>query len=122
MNVLTLARLRRSSTGALVRPEIGCKPMSVAVLDLGGHPLVFKREDGSGICDRRLHTPRRWGTLEWHRGRALADRAASHPASLRRDRNLGRRIAPYGRRIVRPTPAAFIVGRRRHQRRPARSG
>ena len=27
--------------------EMGLKPLSVTVLDAGGHPLVFEREDGT---------------------------------------------------------------------------
>jgi uncharacterized protein GlcG (DUF336 family) len=61
--------------------ESGCKPMTVAVLDAGGHLLVLKREDGSGILRPQIAQAKAWGVLGMGLGgRALADRAAAAPA------------------------------------------
>ena len=39
------------------------EPMSVAVLDTGGHLIVFKREDGSGILRAQIAVGKAWGAL-----------------------------------------------------------
>lgn len=38
-------------------------PLAVVVLDLGGHPLVVKREDGAGILRLDVATAKAWGAL-----------------------------------------------------------
>ena len=39
------------------------EPMSVAVLDTGGHVVAFKREDGSGILRAQIAMGKAWGAL-----------------------------------------------------------
>ena len=39
------------------------EPMSVAVLDTGGHLVAFKREDGSGILRAQIAMGKAWGAL-----------------------------------------------------------
>ena len=39
------------------------EPMSVAVLDIGGHLIAFKREDGSGILRVQIAMGKAWGAL-----------------------------------------------------------
>ena len=43
--------------------EIGCAPMTVAVLDSGGHLVVLKREDRSGILRPQIAIAKAWGSL-----------------------------------------------------------
>jgi uncharacterized protein GlcG (DUF336 family) len=60
---------------------LGCAPLTVAVLDPGGHLLVLKREDGSGILRPQIAQAKAWGALGMGAGsRALAERAATAPA------------------------------------------
>jgi uncharacterized protein GlcG (DUF336 family) len=57
------------------------KPLTVAVLDAGGHLLAFKREDRSGILRPEIAQAKAWGALGMGLGsRALAQRAVAAPA------------------------------------------
>jgi uncharacterized protein GlcG (DUF336 family) len=59
----------------------GLAPLTVAVLDAGGHLVAFKREDRSGILRGDIATGKAWGALGMGFGsRALAGRAAKAPA------------------------------------------
>lgn len=56
-------------------------PMTVVVLDAGGHPVALKREDGSGILRVEIAGGKAWGALGVGAGsRVLADRVASGAA------------------------------------------
>jgi uncharacterized protein GlcG (DUF336 family) len=57
------------------------EPLTVAVLDAGGHPLALKREDGSGILRPEIAIGKAWGALGMGvssrtLGRRLAERTA----------------------------------------------
>jgi len=55
-------------------------PLTVAVLDAGGHLVAFKREDKSGILRFDIAYGKAWGSLGMGFGsRTLADRAANTP-------------------------------------------
>ena len=43
--------------------EHAMEPMSVTVLDTGGHLIAFKREDGSGIVRAQIAMGKAWGAL-----------------------------------------------------------
>jgi uncharacterized protein GlcG (DUF336 family) len=46
--MITLDQAREIMRGTLAKgAELGLKPLSVVVLDAGGHPLAFERQDGS---------------------------------------------------------------------------
>ena len=56
------------------------QPLSVAVLDPGGHLVAFKREDKSGILRFDIAYGKAWGALGMGLGsRTLAERAANTP-------------------------------------------
>jgi uncharacterized protein GlcG (DUF336 family) len=60
--------------------ETNCAPLTVAVLDGGGHLVAFKREDRSGILRFDIAFGKAWGALGMGFGsRTLAERAASTP-------------------------------------------
>ncbi|MBZ0140633.1 MAG: heme-binding protein [Pseudorhodoplanes sp.] len=60
--------------------ELHCMPLSVAVLDAGGHLVAFKREDKSGILRFDIATGKAWGALGMGFGtRELAARAQKTP-------------------------------------------
>src|SRR5258706_7142242 len=60
--------------------ETNCAPLTVAVLDAGGHLVAFKREDRSGILRFDIAYGKAWGALGMGFGsRELADRAAQNP-------------------------------------------
>jgi uncharacterized protein GlcG (DUF336 family) len=60
--------------------ESNFQPMTVAVLDAGGHLVAFKREDKSGILRYDIAYGKAWGALGMGFGsRTLAERAAATP-------------------------------------------
>ncbi|MGH6681202.1 MAG: GlcG/HbpS family heme-binding protein [Bradyrhizobium sp.] len=68
--------------GALLHAkEMGLAPLTVAVLDAGGHLVALKRQDRSGILRPRIAEGKAWGALGMGLGgRALAQRAEMAPA------------------------------------------
>jgi uncharacterized protein GlcG (DUF336 family) len=68
---LTLARGR----------ELGSAPLTVAVLDAGGHVVVLKRDDGSGILRADIAIAKAYGAVGMGMSsRAIAERAEKQPA------------------------------------------
>jgi uncharacterized protein GlcG (DUF336 family) len=60
--------------------ETNLAPLTVAVLDAGGHMVAFKREDRSGILRYDIAYGKAWGALGMGFGsRELGDRAAKNP-------------------------------------------
>jgi len=61
--------------------ELGLRPVTVTVLDPGGHPVVIKRQDGAGILRPQIAHAKAWGSLGMgHGGGHLAERADRGPA------------------------------------------
>ena len=57
--------------------ELNLHPLTVVVLDAGGHMVAMKREDKSGILRERIAAGKAWGTLGMgFGGREFARRAA----------------------------------------------
>lgn len=84
--------------------ESACAPMSVAVLDSGGHLVAFKREDNSGILRPQIAQAKAWGALGMGVGsRALAQRAEAAPAffSALTDISAGRIVPVAGGVLIR---------------------
>jgi len=60
--------------------DTNCAPLSIAVLDAGGHLVAFKREDKSGILRFDIAFGKAWGALGMGFGsRELAERAVKAP-------------------------------------------
>lgn len=60
--------------------ETDCAPLTVAVLDAGGHLVAFKRQDKSGILRFDIAFGKAWGALGMGFGsRTLSGRAAQNP-------------------------------------------
>lgn len=79
MSSVSLAQASAIVDSALARGrELGLAPMTVVVLDAGGHPVALKREDGSGILRVEIATGKAWGSLALGAGsRVLAARVES---------------------------------------------
>jgi uncharacterized protein GlcG (DUF336 family) len=59
------------------------KPLTVVVLDAGGHMVAMKREDRSSLLRREIAEGKAWGTLGMgFGGREFARRAQSGPLFL----------------------------------------
>ena len=70
-------------------------PLSVAVLDAGGHLVAFKREDKSGILRFNIASGKAWGALGMGFGsRTLAGRAPKQPAFFMTVQGLGYKFKP----------------------------
>jgi uncharacterized protein GlcG (DUF336 family) len=97
MQRLTLAQAIEIANGALAKArEIGCKPMTVAVVDAGGCLMVLMREDGSGILRPDIAFAKAWGAVGMGiGGRAMAKRASDSPQFWAALNTISRgRIAP----------------------------
>lgn len=82
MTRLTLELALRVIDGALGKAtELGCAPLTVVVLDAGGHDMALKRQDGSGILRVDIARGKAWGALGMgFSSRELANRAQKVPA------------------------------------------
>jgi uncharacterized protein GlcG (DUF336 family) len=78
---VTLAQATTIVDTALRRGrEANCAPLTVAVLDAGGHLVAFKREDKSGILRFDIAYGKAWGALGMGFGsRELGERAGKNP-------------------------------------------
>ena len=82
MSALTLQAAARIVDAALAHGATReLNPLTVAVLDAGGHLVAFKRQDGSGILRPEIAKGKAWGALGMGAGsRGLAQRAQIAPA------------------------------------------
>ena len=81
MSTVTLAQASTIVDVALKKGrETNSAPLTVAVLDPGGHLVAFKREDKSGILRFDIAFGKAWGALGMGFGsRNLFDRASKTP-------------------------------------------
>ncbi len=91
--------------------ERNLKPLSVVILDAGGHDVALQREDGSGIMRVDVARGKAWGALGFGMGsRELNRRAQNNPqffAALAATSD-GRMIPNPGGVLIRD--AAGIIG------------
>jgi uncharacterized protein GlcG (DUF336 family) len=104
---LTLAQASTIMDAALAKArDLGLAPMTVVVLDAGGHAVALKREDNSGILRVEIATGKAWGALGMGAGsRLLADRVTSGAAGAAFVNSIA---AASGGRVV-PVPGGVIV-------------
>jgi uncharacterized protein GlcG (DUF336 family) len=78
MSALTLDQASAIVDKALEKGrELNLHPLTVVVLDAGGHMVAMKREDKSGILRTQIATGKAWGTLGMgFGGREFARRVA----------------------------------------------
>ena len=61
---ITLGQASVLVDAALARGgELGLAPLTVAVLDPGGHLVVLKRQDGAGLLRADIAVAKAWGVL-----------------------------------------------------------
>lgn len=83
--------------------ETQCQPLTVAVLDSGGHLVAFKREDRSGLLRYDIAFGKAWGALGMGFGsRELAERSQKMPAFF------GALAAVSGGRLI-PVPGGVLI-------------
>lgn len=84
---------------------LGLKPLSVTVLDAGGHLVAFQRQDGASLLRPQIATAKASGALAMGvSSRKIADMAAERPSFVA---SLGA-IAPYG--VVPAAGGVIVVG------------
>lgn len=83
--------------------ETACDPLTVVVLDAGGHVVAVKREDGSGIMRFEVAFGKAWGALGMGFGsRGYVERAKVNPAFV------NALMAASGGRVV-PVPSGVLI-------------
>ena len=83
--------------------DTGCRPLTVVVLDAGGHAVALKREDGSGILRPAVAAGKAWGALGLGvSSRTLAGMAAERPTFVS-----ALAVAAEGRIV--PAPGGVLV-------------
>lgn len=110
--VINLQQADLIINGALAEGQrLGLGPLTVAVLDVGGHLVALKRSDGSEYLRPPIAFGKAWGSLGMgHAGRVLAERAAKMPvffASLS-DMSGGRMVPLPGGVIVRDAKGSIV--------------
>ena len=81
MNTITLNVANRIIESALDRGrELNLKPLSVAVLDAGGHLIAFQKQDGSSMLRFEIAFGKAYGALGVNRpSRVLEEGLSSRP-------------------------------------------
>jgi len=81
VTAITLAQATTIVEATLAKGrELGLDPLTVVVLDPGGHAVALQREDGSGILRPQIATGKAWGALGMgFASRELARRAEEDP-------------------------------------------
>src|SRR6185437_14721037 len=90
---------------------LGLAPLTVVVLDAGGHLKAAKREDGSSLLRPEIATGKAWGVLGMgFGGRELARRASRSPQFFAALGGLaeGRMVPAAGGVLVRSAAGAII--------------
>jgi len=83
--------------------DAGMMPLTVAVLDTGGHLVALKRQDRSGIMRVQVATGKAWGALGMGASsRLLRDRLSDRPAFIS-----ALTVASEGRFI--PVPGGVLI-------------
>jgi uncharacterized protein GlcG (DUF336 family) len=90
MNVLNLQTATAISTRALaVGREINAAPLTVAVLDAGGHLISLQREDGASLLRPQIAIGKAWGAMALGKdSRQIAADAQQRPAFIGAVNNL----------------------------------
>jgi len=81
MNRLTLDLALRIVEAALAKAaELKCEPLTVVVLDAGGHDVAVQRQDRSGILRADIARAKAWGALGMgYSSREIGERAQKAP-------------------------------------------
>jgi uncharacterized protein GlcG (DUF336 family) len=91
--------------------ELALAPLTVVVLDAGGHLKAAKREDGSSLLRPEIAMGKAWGVLGMgFGGRELARRAARAPQFFTALTELadGRMVAAAGGVLIRSAAGAIV--------------
>ncbi len=113
MTAITLAQATTIVEATLAKGrELGLDPLTVVVLDPGGHVVALKREDGSGILRPQIATGKAWGALGMgFASRELARRAEEYPVFVAALTGVsGGRVVPVPGGVLIRTSDGALVG------------
>jgi len=104
VTALTLDQANRMVAGAFEKgSSLGLAPLSVAILDAGGHLVAFARQDGASILRPQIAMAKAGGALALGiSSRAIGEMAAARPAFV----GALTAIAPHG---VMPAAGGVII-------------
>jgi len=107
MNELTLQNANRIIEGALAKArEMELPPLSVALLDAGGHLKALQREDGQAFLRVQVCQAKAWGALAL--GTNSASIAERYEQGLRQQGFIGALNAMSGGRLI-PLPGGVLI-------------
>ncbi len=104
MDILTLEKANAIIEAAFIESKkLSLRPMSITILDCGGHLIAFQRQDGAGILRFDIAFAKAYGALGMGIGsRGLALRASQIPHFMD-----GAINASHGRLI--PAPGGILI-------------
>lgn len=111
MSGLSLEQASRIIDAALDKGRaLNCDPLSVAVLDAGGHLVAFGRQDGSGILRPEIAIGKAYGALGFGLGsRALREKHAQFLNAVAAAAQ-GRMIPMPGGVLIRRSETGEVLG------------
>lgn len=110
---ISLAKANRMITAAFTKArEMGLKPLSVSVLDAGGHLIAFQKQDGASMMRFEIATGKAYGVLALGiGGRAVNKVATDRPHFFTGLSDVsGGRIVPVPGGVLVKTKAGEIIG------------
>ncbi|WP_332820723.1 GlcG/HbpS family heme-binding protein [Pseudomonas sp.] len=112
MSALNLHTATTISNHALaLGRELSAAPLTVAVLDAGGHLISLQREDGASLLRPQIAIAKAWGAVALGKGsRAIAADAQQRPAFIGALNNLadGKLVPAAGGVLIRDARGAVI--------------
>lgn len=110
---ISLAKANRIiATAFATAREMGLKPLAVSVLDAGGHPIAFQKQDGASMMRFEIATGKAYGVLALGvGGRAVNRIATDRPHFFTGLSGVsGGRIVPVPGGVLVKTKAGEIIG------------
>lgn len=114
MSSLTLAAARTILSASMAEARArGLKPLSIAIVDAGGHLVAFEREDGASFLKPKVAFGKAHGAVAMGLGsRALFERAQAQPFFIQAVNALadGALVAVPGGVLIRAAGGGVVLG------------
>ena len=113
MTRLTLDLAVRIIEGAFAKArELACEPLTVVVLDAGGHEVAVQRQDRSGILRVDIARAKAWGALGMgYSSREIGERAQKAPGFFGALAVASQgRLAPAAGGVLIKDEAGYVIG------------
>jgi len=113
MPSISLTKANKMIASALTKArELGLKPLAVSVLDAGGHPIAFQKQDGASMMRFEIATGKAYGVLALGvGGRSVNKIASDRPHFFTGLTGVsGGRIVPVPGGVLVRTKAGEIIG------------